>query len=178
MEILIPDLKATRALDFVWLQLKRTIRNAAFVLDDKDTKPKDKKEAQGILDTAQKSFDEYKTKKGTPQIVIGCISPRKMTSLRHGRYVLSRDKFEIEKATAEELDAWSESARVWVRWGVKGLADMGFEYEAEKESCGPVVYDVTSWETVEVLEALGLLDILFTEIMDFNTLDESKKKTS
>ena len=177
-QILTPDFNATVELDLVELDLKRTIQNADFVLSGEDISAELRTDAEVSRKAAQEALDKHNSNGTSPKVKIGYIPPRKLTTLRHKHYVLTRQDLKIEDATCEQLEELSDIQREYLRWGIKGHSGLDAEYKAEKDVCGPKEYNTASWDTVELYEGMGLLSALYTEVLVYNMLSEEKKRVS
>jgi len=181
--MLIPDLAATKEINLVRLYFERTVDNARYGLEQAGSE-EEKKEATETLTAAQKALDEFQPSDDDPTITIGSIPPPKLTELRNCGFVSLRDEkdAEADKVSAEFLNRTAEISRQYIRWGVRGHANLsGVKFETEKDRIGSKEYEVASVETVYIYEGMsnGLyFNWIANEVIKFNTLDESKKKQS
>jgi hypothetical protein len=182
MQVLSTDLKTTRDIYLVELLLNRTVQNADLQLAQSNGQKKlTKEERIEIEDIKKEALDalgKFEANNKEPMVTIGYIPPRKMTSLKHRLYIATRDDIQPRQATQEHLDEGAEIHREHLRWSIRGMNNLKVEYTSEEDTCGPQTFQVATWETVGILEGLGLMPALFEEIMKYNSLDAEKKSLS
>lgn len=172
----------TEELDLLELRLKTTALNAEYAIkemaEDSEDNAEDLQLAHEALEAARVAMGNHVKDATTPVALVGFIPTRKLTYLRHRYSILHREDFDHATATLEEREEFDEVARLYLRWGIKGHANLGTPYETEEEMCGPRKVTVASWEMVDVYEGLGLLYLMYARVREYNTLAEVKKKES
>ena len=186
--MIVPDLSKTKEVNLVELRFRSTLAEAEHTIAYLGREPlaegeteKVRKESIRIAtdarDAAKAALDAFEPSDDDPVVTIRYIPPRVMTSIRHAYRLAMRDLEDVAHATREQLDALDEAQREIVRWGVAGHVNLGFEHEGESVKAGPLTYDATTWETVEVYEGIGMLRALATDVIGYNTLQDAEKKT-
>ena len=176
-QIIIPDTSATREVDLVRLQLESTMRRAELEAADPESEIQDLAR-EAAEDARQALSDLESSEEPRPTVTIGYLPSRKLSSLRNASMIARRGKFSADTATHEQLDAITDIMREYVRWGVRGHRDLGFDFESVKECIGPFEHDVASWMVVDVYERIGMLPDLFSVIQEYNELSQKKSKPS
>lgn len=184
-----PDLSRTETVNLVELRFRHTVSEAGGTVAFLEREPlaegeteKARKEsiriASDARDAAQAALDAFEQSDDDPTVTIRYIPPRMFSSIRHAYTFALRGVQDIKNATRQDLDAFDEVQREVVRWGVAGHDHLGCQYESEQVKAGPVKYDTSTWEMVEVYEGIGMLRALAARVIDYNTLQEAEKKTS
>lgn len=181
--MIVPDLNKTEEKNLIELRLRNTLATAELTI--KRLRKKEQSEdieksieiARRAADAAVEALEEWKPDPEDPIVDVGYIPSRKLTSIRNGMYLANRN-FNLDDCTREQLDAFDDLDREIVRWGVKGHRGLDVDYKSRQERAGAINVQVATWETVDMYERLGMLPALRDAVMQYNRLDDSKKKRS
>jgi hypothetical protein len=167
------NIDATQELDLVLCHVEHELRNLRWRLAEEDLTEKDRQEISELIDSIQSQLASYKPNESIPKLIIGYIPIAKLTELNHALHKIlqepERDDF-LARVQAVHRD--------YMRWGVRGHANLDIEYKTESARLNDRSYDVAEGDALDVYERLGLSDAICTSIIKYNSLDETKKKLS
>jgi len=187
-QVLIPDLSATEAYNLHELRAMHGLIVGEAMLAAAEDKgdEKAKKEAQEQMAEAEEWLAEAEKTEDAPVFLIGYVPGPLKSKLRRRMADISQEirdakkKNEDSGPTPEQQERLEDAARDWIKYGVKGHAnipsDIGFETE-EIRVRGRAV-PVASENMVELYEQAGLLFALESVIARYNTLGTKKKSRS
>jgi hypothetical protein len=166
MSILVPDINATAEVNFECVRVAHNNKILASIANDKGEDL-----APGI---------ERVPEADDPVAIIGYIPPAKMTEIRQRIWSRMDDAGEVKDIdTATLLDI----NRDVCRWGLKGWKNVcsnkgEIPFYQSKAKHRDRDIDIAANEVIDVIEIMGWVNSLASEISAYNTLDDSKKKGS